>query len=173
MLPADLAKYRSAPVRVASTSLPTVSTNTILGSYCANGHFTDSRKIRCLYCLGEVEFGRFGSGERPLLGVLEFDTGAITELTQGVVIGRKPTLQSGESAHLVSFVDDMMLSRVHTEVKLVDWDVVVIDRQSANGTSIVHVDGRSVSARPNLETTIEDGTMVKFGNHSFRFRRQR
>jgi hypothetical protein len=164
---------RTQPVTVIGTAngTSTRTGNDVLGAYCTNGHFTDSRKISCLFCPGEVEFGNYGSAPRPQLGVLHFDTGEVVDLTTTVSIGRKPVESIDESIHVVAFSDDGLLSRAHVDVMVIDWDVVVVDRQSANGTFITYPDGRTVSARPHFETTIDNGTVVSFGEHSFRFQR--
>ncbi len=171
----DATTYAASSVQVMA--LPeTESAGEVLGAYCTRGHFTDSRKISCLFCDAEVEFGNFGLAPRPSLGLLEFNTGEVLELSEHIIIGRRPErLRSSTDASsvLVPFADDKMLSRTHVEVRLVDWDVMVVDHQSANGTIIVHPDGRSVPARPLFETVIEPHTTVQFGEHSFVFRRDR
>ncbi len=159
---------RPTTIPMVTSVSPRVDPNEVLGAYCVAGHFTDSRKITCLFCSGEVDLGKFGPGVRPAMGRLEFDDGQVVELDRGVLIGRRPT---GDDHHLISYPGDMLLSRIHTEVKFVDWDVVVIDRQSANGTSLKYPDGRVVSARPNLETVIENGTTVRLGSTLFTYRR--
>ncbi len=168
----DMSKYRPTNVHIVNQPLRK-STDDILGAYCSKGHFTDTRKIICLFCDNEVEFGRFGTAPRPLLGQLHFADGDVVDLDKGVIIGRHPTQRDGEEVHLVSFADDKLLSRVHAEVKLNDWDVVVVDRQSANGTHITFPDGRVVTVRPNLDNIIDDGAVVRFGDNAFTFRRVR
>lgn len=139
----------------------------VLGSYCSAGHFTDSRRLRCLFCDGETTFDRVELGKRPLLACLRFDTGQVLEVHHPILIGRKPTLREGIAGEVVAFDDDRLLSRDHVEVRLNDWDLVVVDRQSANGTQVVHADGRKVIARPNLDISLDIGSTVLFGAHSF------
>jgi hypothetical protein len=142
----------------------------VLGAYCGSGHFTDSRSTECFFCGSEIDFSKIETRPRPALGVLAFDDGRSVTLGSNVVVGRKPT--SGESrSELVAFEDDKMLSRVHAEIRLVDWNVMVVDRQSVNGTTIEHGDGRKLTARPNIETKLDDGSVVRFGSHSCTYRK--
>ncbi len=169
MMAGDLDRIRKSFVDVVA---PTgfAESDKVLGTYCARGHFTDSRVLVCIFCSSETDFARIESAPRPLLGSLVFDDGRTFELDRGVVVGRKPS--TGESGMgFVAFEDDRMLSRNHAEVRLVDWNVVAVDRQSVNGTTIEHADGRRMAARPNIETKLEDGSVVRFGSHYCTYRK--
>jgi FHA domain len=165
----DLARIRKTFVAVADSGNE-APIGTVMGVYCRGGHFTDSRKPRCLFCQEETDFDTMTSATPPLLGVLAFDDNRVTPVTGLVLVGRKPSTND-PSATAVAFGEDMMLSRVHFEVRLFDWDVSVVDKQSANGTQIEHLDGRRIAARPNIEVRLEPGSIVRFGNHQATFRR--
>ena len=169
MLPKDVERFRQALVqRIDPVAAP--QNGDVLGASCTNGHFTDSRKVRCLFCDAETDFAQVSTGPRPALGSLTFDDGRTLELTRNVLVGRKPAFSNGQEGETVGFNDDLMLSRVHVEVRLVDWDVVIVDHRSGNGTKIVQPDGRELVARPLIETVIFSGTVVRFGRHSFDYR---
>jgi hypothetical protein len=146
-----------------------VTSEEVVGTFCTNNHFTDSRRLRCLFCDAETQFDHVDVGSRPLLGRLRFDTGEVVELQHNVLIGRKPTPPDGVAVHIVAIDDDRLLSRLHVEVRIVDWDIVVVDRQSANGTSIVYPDGRRMATRANVDAPLERGSIVHFGKHHFVF----
>ncbi len=165
----DLARIRKTFVEVAPVSNES-QLGTLIGVYCRAGHFTDSRSLRCLFCPEETDLDTMTSAVAPLLGVLAFDDNRVTPITSLVLVGRKPSTND-PSITAVAFGEDMMLSRVHFEVRLVDWDVSVVDKQSANGTQIEHPDGRRIVARPNIEVRLEPGSIVRFGNHQATFRR--
>ena len=165
----DLARIRRTFVEVAPTS-DEPAIGTLIGVYCRGGHFTDSRSQRCLFCSEETDLDTMTSAAAPLLGVLAFDDNRVTPVTGLVLVGRKPSTND-PAITAVAFGEDMMLSRVHFEVRLVDWDVSVVDKQSANGTQIEHPDGRRIVARPNIEVRLEPGSIVRFGNHQATFRR--
>ncbi len=164
-----LVEQGSPVVNKVSFIAPMATSEEVVGTFCANNHFTDSRRLRCLFCDAETQFDRVDTGQRPMLGRLRFDDGRIIELQRNVLIGRKPTAPEGVIADVIEIDDDRLLSRLHVEVRLIDWDVVVVDRQSANGTSIVHPDGRRVATRANVDAPLESGSTVHFGRHHFVF----
>jgi FHA domain len=169
MFASDLPGYRSSPIRIAATTER--RQEVITGAYCRSGHFTDSGAPACLFCGSEVDLSTFGQGERPLMAVLEFSDGRTVPLTRPVVVGRKLSGKLAHDSEFVAFPDDLKLSRQHVEIKVADWTVVVVDQQSANGTTIVAPNGRSSAARPNFETVVDIGTSVRCGDVSFTLQR--
>jgi FHA domain len=165
----DLERVRKSFVSIVSTGVAPIESNRILGAYCSNNHFTDSTQFACVFCGADTDFSRIETGLRPPLGLLLFDDGRTVSLTTPVVVGRKPS--STVISEHIAFEDDKMLSRIHTEFRLVDWNVFVVDRQSVNGT-IVESDSKPVvSLRPNVEMKLAHGAVVRFGSHSCTFRK--
>jgi hypothetical protein len=170
VLPEDLAQLRRSMVTMANQAQrSTLDPNDVFGVRCPANHFSDPTKPRCLFCNAELDLGQSQLGPRPILGQLVFSDGRVVSMNRSVLVGRKPTEIAGVAAELVAFPDDMMLSRLHLEVRLIEWSVVVIDRQSANGTNIVHPDGRPVACRSNIENPLVSGSTVTFGKASFTF----
>ena len=105
---------------------------------------------------------------RPPLGVVVSDDGSTFTLNSNYVVGREPErdpLVEGEQARPLKLSDaERSLSRVHAEIRLVDWDVYVVDRGSANGTYVLPRGGqqwkRLVADTPEK---IAPGTRVAFG----------
>ena len=66
------------------------------------------------------------------------DNGESHPLATDLIIGRQPgadtAIQIGRAKGVIPGGDASGLSRVHAEVRLVDWEVQLIDRQSTNGT---------------------------------------
>jgi hypothetical protein len=136
----------------------------VVGVFCVDGHFTDSRQPVCLFCGADTDLDRIETGTRPSLGSLEFDDGRSVRLTCNVVIGRRPSSATTQ-VQVVAFADDKMMSRNHTEFRLIDWKVVVVDLGSANGTKL-DSGSSAMELRPNIETKIHRGSVVRFGAHS-------
>ncbi|WP_370324574.1 FHA domain-containing protein, partial [Euzebya sp.] len=105
---------------------------------------------------------------RPPLGVVVADDGSTFTLNRGYVVGREPEkdplVEGGEALPLKLQDNERSLSRVHAEIRLVDWDVYVVDRGSANGTYVLPRGAqqwkRLVADTPEK---IEPGTRVAFG----------
>jgi pSer/pThr/pTyr-binding forkhead associated (FHA) protein len=113
-------------------------------------------------------------GPRPTLGVLVGDDGSAFALDTDYLVGREPehddVVQAGEMRPLKLVDAERSVSRVHAEVRLQDWDVVVVDRGSANGT-FVAARGETEWQRLAADRgeTIQPGTRVAFGKRVMTF----
>ena len=111
---------------------------------------------------------------RPPLGVVVADDGSTFTLDKNYVVGREPERDPGvvsKEARPLKLVDaERSLSRVHAEVRLIDWDVYVVDRGSANGTYVLPRDAqqwkRLVADTPEK---IAPGTRIAFGKRVMTF----
>ncbi len=79
-------------------------------------------------------------GRRPPLGLLVLDIGSTFVLDDNYLLGRNPEVDEAvirSRLRPIRLDDDSgTLSRVHAEIRLEGWDVLLIDRGSANGTYI-------------------------------------
>jgi hypothetical protein len=107
-------------------------------------------------------------GPRPPLGVIVFDDGAIFSVDADYVLGREPDADpdvvAGKARPLAVTDPDRTVSRVHSALVLRDWNVRVVDRNSANGTYIAPPGQDDWSpVLPNQPTTITPGTRIRLG----------
>lgn len=165
----------SNPERDDATNDSLAEPATVTGVLCPEGHLTNPAASSCHRCGAPVPAdGEQITGERPTLGTLTFDDGAVLELDRPVVIGSDVPHGyeiDGEPAIVVELDDDGSISPVHIELRLSDWNVEVADVESSQGTS---VRGRAeIQSRTRLRTTqptiIAPGTEVKLGSRSFVF----
>ncbi len=133
---------------------------------CAAGHSNPPLGQSCRLCGQPIVDRAIKLVDRPSLGRLRFDDGLVVELDRPLLVGRKPDHQpvppiNGESPGIVALPDpDKALSRLHLEVQIEDWHVLVVDRGSANGT-LVEIPGHDGEAlRPNQRCMIIAGTRV-------------
>lgn len=112
------------------------------GFLCSRGHLNDPRGHFCSQCgirMAELT-GIITQGRRPPMGLLLFDNGATFVLDHDYLIGREPEpdpeVRSGVLRPLVLMDDSGGISRRHAEIRLRGWDVVLIERGSANGTLV-------------------------------------
>ncbi|CAN5504640.1 hypothetical protein BH23ACT9_BH23ACT9_18190 [soil metagenome] len=105
---------------------------------------------------------------RPPLGVVVADDGSTFTLNSNYVVGREPErepqVEANEARPLKLQDAERSLSRVHAEIRLIDWDVYIVDRGSANGTYVLPRGGqqwkRLVADTPEK---VVPGTRVAFG----------
>ena len=79
-------------------------------------------------------------GVRPPLGVLVMSDGSYHTLVTSLVFGRDPDddveVRTGRAQGVTLVDPGNTISRVHAEIRAVDWDVHIIDQGSTNGTFI-------------------------------------
>jgi hypothetical protein len=112
------------------------------------------------------------SGTRPALGCLVADDGAVYRLDRSYVVGSNPTpdptVGGGLARPLVLADGDVSAS--HAEIRLNDWDVVLVDRSSAGGTSVFEPGATEWDRlRPYEPRVLLPGTHVAFGQRIVTF----
>jgi hypothetical protein len=111
----------------------------VTGVLCENSHFNNPMAAACALC-GAKLLDQPVTGTRPLIAQLVFEDGRTEPLTRGVVLGRHPqsdaAVEQGQAAPVEIALDDSAISRVHAEIQLDGWSVLIRDRRSRNGTYI-------------------------------------
>lgn len=163
--PHDMAtRVRNTPT---PTPVPPAGGPTVWAVYCPQGHASPPYSPTCRICrLTLPPHQQPVSVPRPALGQLKLDDGRIVVLDRGAVFGRSPradasgnTGAGGVPPHLVKvMLPD--ISRLHTEVRLEEWQVLVRDLGSANGSYLTLPGGRPQQMRPMEEYALEPGAVV-------------
>ena len=130
----------------------------------------------CIVCGSSLrrEGVTIGQVPRPSIGSLVLDDGTRLPLDDSFVLGRNVPVTyeiAGRPCPGISIESPTkQVSKVHLEVRLVDWTVNVVDLDSANGTYIEDSEGRSPKRlRPNVVEQVSPGDNVHFGDRSFVF----
>lgn len=146
------------------------------GILCERDHFNHPLALFCSSCgVSTVHRTRTAvKGPRPTLGVLVGDDGSTFALDDPYLVGREPEndkkVIASELRPLKLFDAERSVSRAHAEVRLQDWDVVIVDRHSANGTYVAPR-GESEWRRLAAEhgEIIQPGTRIAFGKRVMTF----
>ncbi|HWG72878.1 MAG TPA: FHA domain-containing protein [Acidimicrobiales bacterium] len=149
---------------------------TVTGRYCGRGHFNAPNDRWCRVCAQALaqDPGGETEGERPPLGALAWDSGETDVITRDTVVGRDPggdaSVASGSTAALSPSGQSEGMSRVHAELRLIGWEVLLSDRGSTNGT-FVWDEGRQAWHRlePGERCPLHVGTIVAFGERTATF----
>jgi FHA domain len=146
------------------------------GHLCSRGHLNDPRSHFCVLCgirmnerTGELVFG-----PRPPLGLLVFDDGATYSVDAEYLVGRMPDVdervRNGSLRSIVVEDRSGAVSRVHAEVRVDGWDVMLVDSRSRNGT---HIAGPGATAWTPVPAgrshRLTPGTRVRLGSRTFLF----
>ena len=146
------------------------------GHLCARGHLNDPRSHFCVLCgirmnerTGELVFGA-----RPPLGLLVFDDGATYTVDAEYLVGRMPDVdervRNGALRSIVVEDRSGAVSRVHAEVRVDGWDVMLVDSRSRNGTHIAGPGANTWTTVPSGRShRLTPGTRVRLGSRTFLF----
>ncbi|MEU0266146.1 FHA domain-containing protein [Nocardioides sp. NPDC006303] len=149
------------------TPVPPAGGPTVWAVYCPQGHASPPYSPTCRICrMALPPHQQPVSVPRPALGQLKLGDGRVVILDRGAVFGRSPradasgnTGAGGVPPHLVKvMLPD--ISRLHTEVRLEEWQVLVRDLGSANGSYLTLPGGRPQQMRPMEEYALEPGAVV-------------
>jgi len=114
----------------------------VQGVICSRGHFNDPRSRFCSSCgISMVQNTQvLTRGPRPPLGVMVFEDGATFSLSSDYVVGRQPEVsdlvQDGLALPLPVDDPERSISRAHAELRLVEWDVHLVNLSVTNGSFV-------------------------------------
>lgn len=164
-----------APLPIVAVKDATAPGVKVRGFRCSRKHLNDPRVAFCSVCgiRMDQQTGILTQGVRPPLGLLVLDDGTTYVLDVDCVLGRDPEKSdpAREGMRPVRLDDSSGgMSRAHAEIRLVEWDVTVVDRGSTNGTH-VRMPGQREWTRltPGQSTTLMPGTEITLGNRTLTF----
>jgi hypothetical protein len=161
------------PLTEAAQAGPSGEYVRVTGRYCGRGHFNAPRDHWCRICglalstdpADEVE------GDRPPLAQLIWDNGEGDLITTDTVVGRDPAsdqaVKAGHAVGLSPSGQSEGMSRIHAELRLVGWEVLLADRGSTNGT-FVWDEGQQAWQRLEVgeRQPLNIGSIVAFGERT-------
>lgn len=146
------------------------------GHLCSRGHLNDPRSHFCVLCGIRMNerTGVLVIGSRPPLGLLVFDDGATYTVDAEYLVGRMPEsddrVRSGTLRSIVVEDRSGAVSRVHAEVRVDGWDVVLVDSGSRNGTFVAAAGDPAWSPVPAGQSCrLVSGMRVRMGGRTFVF----
>jgi FHA domain len=150
------------------SSADSLQDSAILAVLCQNGHANPPNSIRCRVCASPLarKVPQFVAG--PVLAVLRASDGSTAEVDRPVLIGRAPSADrsSSRSPRLMTVASpNYDISRTHLEVAPQDWQVVVTDLNSTNGTVLVRpgaVDRQQLA--PDEPVFAQLGSVIELGD---------
>jgi hypothetical protein len=146
------------------------------GHLCSRGHLNDPRSHFCVLCGIRMNerTGVLVVGSRPPLGLLVFDDGSTYTVDAEYLVGRMPEadqrVRSGVLRAIIIEDRSGSVSRVHAEVRLNGWDVMLVDSGSRNGTYL-SAPGEPgwTPLPPHQSRRMTPGTKVRLGARTFTF----
>ena len=140
----------------------------ILAVLCPNGHASPPNSTSCRVCRSPVGAQGPQLVGPPVLAVLRASNGSSAEVDRPVLIGRAPSGDRSRSRtpRLMTVPSpNHDISRTHLEVVPDDWQIVVTDLNSTNGTILVPPgggDGQQLA--PGEPVPVPVGTVMELGD---------
>ena len=160
---------------LGATATATAEAQEVQGHLCPRGHLNDPRSQFCNQCGARMdERAALVVGARPALGVLVFDDGASYTVDSEYLVGRMPEsdqrVSAGELGSIVVEDRSGAVSRVHAEIRIDGWDVLLADTGSRNGTFVAGPTQQGWSPlQPGRSRRLVPGTRVRMGGRTFVF----
>jgi FHA domain len=156
-----------APGPGSEPQLP-ASEGAVLAVLCPNGHASPPNSTSCRVCGSPVGTQGPQLVGPPVLAVLRASDGTSAEVDRPVLIGRAPSGErSGIRTPRLMTVGSPNhdISRTHLEVAPDDWQIVVTDLDSTNGTILVPPgSGDRQQLTPGEPVPVEVGTVIELGD---------
>ena len=172
----DTAEPNPAPDDASAAATLAPARPQLSGVLCPIGHLSAPTENTCRTCQASIapDAGTV-RGDRPILGTLTFDDGAVLNIDRPAVIGSNVpagyTVDS-EPATIVRLDDGVDgVSDVQLEVRLSGWAVEIVDMQSKNGTytSLSGERQTRTKLRPGQQVALQHDMTIETGGRSFSF----
>jgi FHA domain len=166
--PADVFARAVPPTSGASPAEADIQDSAILAVLCPNGHASPPSATSCRTCGGPVATQGPQFVAYPILAVLRASDGTSAELDRPVLIGRAPSpdRSSSRAPRLMTVPSpNHDISRTHLEVAPDDWQIVVTDLNSTNGTILVRPGGGDPQQlAPGEPVPVPVGSVMEIGD---------
>jgi hypothetical protein len=169
----NLAEDSAAPLFVpAAPPSPDTSAGSaelaILAVLCPNGHASEPNATSCRVCGSPVGTQGPQLVGPPVLAVLRASNGTSAEVDRPILVGRAPSSDrsSSRTPRLMTVPSpNHDISRTHLEVAPDEWQVVVTDLNSTNGTILVPPGGgNGQQLAPGERIPVQVGTVLELGD---------
>ena len=148
----------------------------LVARLCVSGHANPPSRERCAVC-GLALSGETQAVARPALGRVRVTIGEggepqVFPLDRPLVVGRRPRSpknanQGGEGAlHRIVTVPSPQqdISRSHVEVRLEGWNVLAVDLNTTNGTTLLRPGQSPLRMHPGDPLLVVSGDVVDLGD---------
>ena len=139
----------------------------VLARLCSNGHANPPNWTACFDC-GAILDSEPREVGRPRLGAMRISSGEVVDLDHSLIIGRQPSLSQvlgGATPQLVQVVSENGdISRSHVEVRLDQWEVVLVDLNATNGTVLLREGAEPYRLGQGEEVTLANRDIAELGD---------
>lgn len=156
------AGYRPPPVP------PAPQDGEVYAALCPYGHPNEPHSGNCRVCGSPITAGEPVLTARPLLGRIRLSSGPSVDIDRRIVIGRAPSVSRVAATEIPRLVTvsspNQDISRSHVEVRSEDWNLIVTDLHSTNGTVVKAPDRKDQLLHPGQSMVVDLGWTVDLGD---------
>ncbi|WP_430591626.1 FHA domain-containing protein [Humidisolicoccus flavus] len=140
----------------------------VLSVLCPQRHVNPPRAEFCRVCEIPIESNTAGQRARPDFAQLRMPNGDAVLLGRSVVLGRRPRsrrIDNGRVPRLVAVVSpNEDISRSHVEIRCEEWNILVTDLASTNGTMLLREGYQPRRLMPDEATMALIGDRIDLGD---------
>ena len=148
--------------------LEAIPPGTVLAALCPSGHANAPHSSTCRLCGQPIDVAEPVPVQRPVLARIRLSTGDVIDLDRPVVLGRAPYASRVAASELPRLVPvpspNQDISRAHAQIRAADWQLVVTDLDSTNGTTVRPPGRAPQRLHPGQEIVVEPGWSVDLGD---------
>ncbi len=151
------------PARAAE---PGTEEKQVLMVWCPQRHPNAPNSTTCRICRAPVDGSQPQLARRPLLAGVNTNYGEFSDVEAGVLVGRAPDRSRAPQGSYVMRVHSPSsdISRSHLLVTTKDWNVMVTDLNSTNGTTVMPVGEQPFVLANGQSVQVELGTILDLGD---------
>ncbi len=138
----------------------------VLAAMCGRQHANPPDARVCARCGAPVDTQSPRWINPPVLAVVKASTGQVAELNSVVLVGRSPTAQESDQDPVLMAVPSPSqdISRTHVRLAAAQWQIVVTDLHSTNGTMLLRQGEAPVRLRPGEPVSVGIGAVLDLGD---------
>lgn len=138
----------------------------VLAVPCVQGHANPAGAQACRLCSAPVDSSNPRLVRRPVLAGVNTNHGDFADIVTAVIVGRSPDPAQGPAgSHLMRVPSPGNdISRSHLLVTTREWNVVITDLHSTNGTMVRPVGEPEFELRDGRSVQVEIGTILDLGD---------
>jgi len=171
----DLPAFAAGPGTPAPAADHPVAGPPLVARLCASGHPNPPSREHCASC-GLPLSGQTQTVARPPLGRVRVTVGdgegQVFALDRPLVVGRRPRSPKGAGGggdaalHRIVTVPSPQqdISRSHVEVRLEGWNVLAVDLNTTNGTTLLRSGQSPLRLHPGDPQLVVSGDVVDLGD---------
>ncbi len=138
----------------------------VLAALCNRQHPNPPDAKSCARCGAPVDTTSPQLVNSPVLAVVRASTGQYAELDGVVLVGRAPSAKTSDTGVSLLTVPSPSqdISRTHLRFAAIDWEIVVTDLHSTNGTVMIRPGEQPARMVPGDPVAVGIGTILDLGD---------